>query len=88
MGEPLPEEDPRDLMDWLFYDMDLVLAEGYHWLPLDHIEIVGKDGITRPAHPEGITVGQLPHRFGAADVSDLCDRIVDRYFWEAVVSGA
>ena len=79
VGEPLPEDDLHRTVAWLFPDVDLVLAEGYHWLPLPRIEIVGCDGGTRPAHPQAPTVAQLPNRFGADQILELCDLLEQRY---------
>ncbi len=76
LGEPTPEDDLCHLTEWLFPDMDLVLAEGYHWLPLPHIEIQRCDGATRPRHPDGKTLGWLPSRFGAPQISEMCDLLV------------
>ena len=79
LGEPLAEDGLNRMADWLFPDMDLVLAEGYHWLPLPRIEIQRSDGDTRPGHPDGQTLDLLPCGFGAAEISELCDQLVQRY---------
>ncbi len=68
------------MIEWLFPDMDLVLAEGYHWLPLPRIEIQRSDGDTRPGHPDGKILGLLPCGFGAVEISALCDLLEQRYF--------
>ena len=73
VGDPVPEENLHRLTGWLFADMDLVLAEGYHWLPLPRIEIHTSTGDTRPGHPDGTTLGVLPGGFGEAEISALCD---------------
>lgn len=80
LGEPMPEESLHCMAEWLFPDMDLILAEGYHWLPLPRIEIQRSDGDTRSGHPDGQTLGQLPCRFGASEISELCDLLEQRYF--------
>ena len=74
-----PEEDPERLAAWLFPDVDLILAEGFHWLPLPRIEIAGCDGGFRPAHADGELVARLPFRFEAREISDLCDLLEERY---------
>ena len=76
MGDIPPGGDPRPLAGWLFGEADLVLAEGFHWLPLPRIEIAGSDGKVRPAHPDGKVVGRLPYRFNKADIETLCDLIL------------
>ena len=73
VGEPMPEEDLHRMTGWLFADMDVVLAEGYHWLPLPRIEIHTSDRSPRPGHPDGTTLGVLPGGFGDAEISELCD---------------
>ncbi|MDP6775158.1 MAG: molybdopterin-guanine dinucleotide biosynthesis protein B [Candidatus Latescibacteria bacterium] len=78
LGEPMPEDDLCQLAEWLFSDMDLVLAEGYHWLPLPHIDVQRSDGTTRPSHPDGEALGWLPCRFGAPQISDICD-LLEQY---------
>ena len=78
-GGPLPEEDLHRTVGWLFPDVDLVLAEGYHWLPLPRIEIEGGDGATRPAPPDVETVARLPSRFGGQEITELCDLLEQRY---------
>ena len=79
LGEPMPEEDLHRMADWLFPDMDLVLAEGYHWLPLPRIEICRSDGDTRPGHPDGKTLSLLPCGFGDGEISELCDLLEQHY---------
>ena len=75
IGEPPTEEDPRQIAEWLLPDVDVVLAEGYHWLPITRIEVVGADGRTREGHPEGRIFGR--HVFGAPgdQIQSLCDRL-------------
>jgi molybdopterin-guanine dinucleotide biosynthesis protein MobB len=79
LSDPLPEEDLHQMAGWLFPDVDLVLAEGYHWLPLARVEIQARDGSTRPGHPGGRTLGLLPYGFDAADISELCDLLEQRF---------
>ena len=80
LGEPVPEKDLHRMVEWLFSDMHLVLAEGYHWLPLPRIEIQRNDGSTREGHADAETLGLLPCGFGDREISELCDRLAQRYF--------
>ena len=80
LGEPLPEENLDRMVGWLFPDMDLVLAEGYHWLPLPRIEIERCDGVRRPGHPDGKTLGILPCCFAAPEILELCDLLEQHFF--------
>ena len=80
LGEPPPEDNLHRMVEWLFPDMDLVLAEGYHWLPLPRIEIQRSDGDTRPGHSDGETLGLLPCCFGDAEILEMCDLLEKRYF--------
>ena len=79
VGESLYEDDLPGLAVLLFPDVDLVLAEGYHWMPFPRIEIVASDGSRRQAHADGEVLGTLPHRFASAEVGLVCDRLAERY---------
>lgn len=70
---PAGEDDPRALVPLLFPDMDLVLVEGFHWLPLDRIEVRDSAGRVRPAHPEGRLLADLPHHFDGGTIVELAD---------------
>jgi len=75
VGDPLPEEDLHPLVGWLFPDMDLVLAEAYHWLPLPRIEVLDPDGTAREAHPDGEALARLSSQFGQEEIEALCDQL-------------
>ena len=73
------DDDPERLAAWLFPDCDLVLAEGFHWLPLPRVEILNADGATREAHSEGECVAQLSHRFDVDEVARVGDLLIARF---------
>lgn len=75
LGGPPPDADPRVLAAWLFPGVDLVLAEGFHWLPLPRVEVAELDGCSRPAHPDGDVLARLPFHFGRWEIAELCDLI-------------
>ncbi len=79
LGEPLPAEDLHSLAARLFPDVDLVLAEGYHWLPLPRIEIRNREGVARTGHSGGEILGRLPYGFGASEISEMCD-LLERHY--------
>ena len=84
LGDLASGEDPRNLAAWLFPDADLILAEGFHWVPLLRIEVLERDGHTRPAHPDGEVVARLPFRFGFREIANLCDRLEQKFLKGAV----
>jgi hypothetical protein len=73
-----PLDDPVRLAEWAFPEADLVIAEGFHWLPLPRVEVGDRDGTSRDAHPEGEVLTRLRHRFGEREVRDLCDLLAAR----------
>jgi molybdopterin-guanine dinucleotide biosynthesis protein B len=79
LSGPPPDEDPRVLAAWLLPDAHLILAEGFHDLPLPRIEIAERDGASRPAHPDGEVLARLPVHFGSREIADLCDRLEQKY---------
>ncbi|MDA0748423.1 MAG: molybdopterin-guanine dinucleotide biosynthesis protein B [bacterium] len=86
LGGAPPTEDPRVLAMWLFPDADLVLAEGFHWLPLPRIEVLERDGGSRESHPEGEVVGRLPFHFGSREVAVLSDQLEERYLKQEMMT--
>ncbi len=79
LGGSCPDQDPRRLASWLFPNVDLILAEGFHWIGLPRIEIGDRDGRTRPGHPEGEVLGRLPFKFGSREIRAVCDLLEARY---------
>ena len=79
VGDHPGEDDPRELMKWLLPDVDLVLAEGFHWLPTPRIEIAERDGSTRPAHTDGEAVASLRALFNQQDIIRVCDLLEKRF---------
>jgi molybdopterin-guanine dinucleotide biosynthesis protein B len=69
------EANPRDAARWFFSDANLVLAEGFHWYPLDRIEVLDSHGDHRDAHPRGRVIGQLPYRYGEGDIQYVADAL-------------
>ncbi len=83
LGGPPPNEDPRLLARWLFPDVDLVLLEGFHDLPIPRVEIRERNGYSRPAHSEAEVVARLPFQFGSREIAELCDQVEQKYLNEA-----
>ena len=78
IGKTPAVEDAQSMAAWLFPNVDLVIAEGFHWLKLPRIEIVECGGQTRTVPVGGELLARLPHRFGFTDIQNVCNLLEDK----------